>query len=307
MIDTILSLEKPLMLFFQNMRNNFLCSFAEIISFLGETVWSVIFIFFIYLCMDKRKGFALGAVTMTSHFVNGILKSIFRIPRPWVKYPDEIVPLRQSTATGYSFPSGHSSSAGSLYGSAYRLFSSRILRSLCIILIVLIPFSRIYLGVHWPLDVIFGLALGLAAASFAERFQALYDRSDLMRKINIFISPLVLICGLADAILIDCKILDKTLWKDLSAASAALTGVFLAGMLEKRYVSFKIPQKRLKALVLYIIDVALGSALTILWTGKIETMHYVLQMASYITLITWVIFICPLIYVKLGLYEREES
>lgn len=307
MIDAVLAFEKPIMLFFQNLRTGFLCTTAEVISFLGESVWTMILIFFVYLCIDKRKGFGLGATAMTAHYINGILKIIFRVPRPWVKYPGEIIPLRESTATGYSFPSGHSSIAGSLYYSLYRLFKNKAVRTFSVILLVLIPLSRIYLGVHWPLDVIFGLAVGILTASFVEKFVSIYDNPEKMKRISITAVPVLLVVGFTDAFLVDRGLLERVLWKDIAASSAAWAGVFLALMLEKKYVDFKIPGNFIKRVLLFALDVLLGCALTILWTDRIETMHYVIQTASYLALILWVVFICPLIYTKLGLYEKEES
>ncbi len=307
MIDAILAFEKPIMLFFQNLRVGFLCTTAEVISFLGESVWTMILIFFVYLCIDKRKGFGLGATTMSAHYINGILKIIFRVPRPWVKYPGEIIPLRESTATGYSFPSGHSSIAGSLYYSLYRLFKNRAVRAFSVILLVLIPLSRIYLGVHWPLDVVFGLAVGILTASFVEKFVSIYDNQEKLKRISVTAVPVLLVVGFIDAFLVDRGLLDRILWKDIAASSAAWAGVFLASMLEKKYVDFKIPEKRGKRVLLFALDVLLGCALTILWTDRIETLHYVIQTASYLALILWVVFICPLIYTKLGLYEKEGS
>lgn len=307
MIDAVLAFEKPIMLFFQNLRTGFLCTTAEVISFLGKSVWTMILIFFVYLCIDKRKGFGLGATAMTAHYINGILKIIFRVPRPWVKYPGEIIPLRESTATGYSFPSGHSSIAGSLYYSLYRLFKNKAVRTFSVILLVLIPLSRIYLGVHWPLDVIFGLAVGILTASFVEKFVSIYDNPEKMKRISITAVPVLLVVGFTDAFLVDRGLLERVLWKDIAASSAAWAGVFLASMLEKKYVDFKIPGNFIKRVLLFALDVLLGCALTILWTDRIETMHYVIQTASYLALILWVVFICPLIYTKLGLYEKEES
>ena len=72
-------------------------------------------------------------------------------------------------------------------------------------------------------------------------------------------------------------------------------------------MNFAVPEKKLKAVLLFVLDIAVGYALTLLWTGKIEVMHYTVQVVAYIVLILWAVFLCPMIYVRLGLYKREED
>lgn len=306
MIDSILEAEKPVMLFFQSLRVPFLSFLAEAVSFLGETAWTAGVILFVYFCIDKRKGFGLGAVSMTGHLLNNTFKVIFRIPRPWVKYPDDIIPLRQSTATGYSFPSGHSENAGSIYLGLYKTFrESRAMRILSVILLVLIPLSRIYLGVHWPLDVVFGLALGMFVGSFVNKFTALYDNSGLLRKTALIGTPVAVTIALADTILIDLGILDAILWKDLSTTFMAWGAIFLSAWLEKSYVSFKIQDGWIKKILSFALSFAIGYVITMLPLSSIGFMHYTFKRIGFFLLVLWEMFIWPLIGIKTGLFEKE--
>ena len=108
----------------------------------------------VFWCIDKWEGYYLLSVGLTGTVINQFLKLWFRIPRPWVKDPDfTIVESARAEATGYSFPSGHTQSAVGVFGSAARWNRQKAVRLICILLCVLVPLSRMYLGVHTPADV----------------------------------------------------------------------------------------------------------------------------------------------------------
>lgn len=85
---------------------------------------------------------------------NQFLKITCRVPRPWALDPDfAIVEAARAAATGYSFPSGHTQNAVGTFGAIALQTKQRWVRWACIALLLLVPFSRMYLGVHTPLDV----------------------------------------------------------------------------------------------------------------------------------------------------------
>lgn len=307
MIDKILTLEKPIMLFFQDIRIPALSFIAEALSFLGESTWAVALILFIYFVFDKKTGFALATVNMTAHVVNNTLKAVFRIPRPWVKFEGEIFPLRESTATGYSFPSGHSAGAGSLYYGLYKSYKNKAVRAACAALMVLIPLSRIYLGVHWPLDVVFGLLIGLIISSFIENFKSVYDNLSLFKKLAFILAPLLIVLALIDAVLIDTGVLDSTLYKDLASSFVGLGAVYLASYLERRYINFT-HTKKIGARILYFaLSFAVGYLITLFPFSKIKVMTRLFKTLGLLLLIVWEIYLWPLIGVKMGVYRKEEE
>ena len=126
---------------------------------------SVVFLFVavIFLwCIDKRKGYYFAVVGLGGTVLNQFLKLWFRVPRPWVL--DEnftIVEAAREGASGYSFPSGHSQSAVSTYSAIALLTKRRWLRALAIAITVIVPFTRMYLGVHTPADVLVASAIAL--------------------------------------------------------------------------------------------------------------------------------------------------
>lgn len=143
---------------------NALCDalFASITAFGEETLFLVVSMIALW-CVDKKKGYYLLFVGVLGNVVNQFLKLLFCVPRPWVRDPAfTIVERARTQATGYSFPSGHTQTAAGLYGGVARVTKNSLLRSLCIAFVALVGFSRMYLGVHTPADVLVSLAIGAA-------------------------------------------------------------------------------------------------------------------------------------------------
>ena len=129
-------------------------AFFSLVTHLGEETLFIVFGLLMFWCIDKWEGYYLLSVGLSGTVVNQFLKLWFRIPRPWVRDPHfTIVESARAEATGYSFPSGHTQSSVGIFGSLARWNRQRWLRVLCILLCVLVPLSRMYLGVHTPADV----------------------------------------------------------------------------------------------------------------------------------------------------------
>ena len=128
----------------------------------GEMVYMAVAIV-AFWCVSKGLGYYILTVGFAGTVLNQFLKITCRIPRPWVQDPDfTIVESAREAATGYSFPSGHTQNAFASFG-CLGMWSRRTLwRAVCAAVILLIAFSRMYLGVHTPLDVGVSLVSGLA-------------------------------------------------------------------------------------------------------------------------------------------------
>lgn len=137
-------------------------AFFSLITHLGEETLFILAGLALYWCVSKRQGIYLICVGFLGTAVNQLLKLLFRVPRPWVLDEDfRIVESARAKATGYSFPSGHTQSSVGVFGCLAHEAKRRWWRALCIALCVLVPFSRMYLGVHTPKDVLVSAALAL--------------------------------------------------------------------------------------------------------------------------------------------------
>lgn len=145
----------------ESIRNPFLDKFFSLITHLGEETIFLVFAIAMFWCVSKRYGYYVMTVGFVGTVLNQFLKLVFHIPRPWVKDPSfTVVESAIPEATGYSFPSGHTQSAVTVFGTSARMVKNIILRILFIVMVLLIGLSRMYLGVHTPADVIVSLVIG---------------------------------------------------------------------------------------------------------------------------------------------------
>lgn len=147
--------------FLAEIRNPFLNTVMQFITTFGEESLFILIALAFFWCIDKKRGYFLLFTGFSGIAINQILKMAFRIPRPWVLDPDfEIVSTAREQATGYSFPSGHTQVASTLYGGIARSSKTKWITAGGILLVLLIGFSRMYLGVHTPKDVLVSLVIG---------------------------------------------------------------------------------------------------------------------------------------------------
>jgi len=138
--------------------------FFSAITYIGdETVFLAVAILFFW-CINKREGYYILITGLIGTLINQFLKIICRIPRPWVRDPafkDRVISSAIEGAGGYSFPSGHTQNVAGTFGAVGLFARKNWLRITAVTVIVLVSFSRMYLGVHTPADV--GVSLLIAA------------------------------------------------------------------------------------------------------------------------------------------------
>ncbi len=148
--------------FLEGLRNSVLDALFSVITLCGEETVFMAVGMIIFWCVSKYQGYYLLCAGFLGTAVNQFLKMLFRVPRPWVKDPNfTIVETAKEAASGYSFPSGHTQTSVGLFGGVARWNKGKILRCIMIALCVLVPLSRMYLGVHTPADVCVSVGVAL--------------------------------------------------------------------------------------------------------------------------------------------------
>lgn len=221
--------------------------------------------FYCYWCADKRRGKAVLLSYFFAAAIMQIAKIFLRVPRPWV-LDDRIQPdpIAVDGATGYSCPSGHSQMAASL-GSAYAMTTRKKgWKWFYGISIGVVMFSRMYFGVHTPLDVLSGCALGVLVSWLILR------RPDAPERTNRIIRAMAVVCagGILCAAWMDLSgsVEFSMLYDTLKSCSLGL-GIGCGLLLEQEKVCFENRKGRqmqvilpgaLGALALYLPNHLLG-------------------------------------------------
>ncbi len=130
------------------------------ITYLGGEAVYIVLLSLYYWLINPRWGRQLGLILTLSIISNLLIKEALALPRPYVLNPELSTLVSQATGEGYRFPSGHAQGTATFWGMLACLHRQGWLWGLAIFMIISVSFSRIYLGVHLPIDVIGGIVLG---------------------------------------------------------------------------------------------------------------------------------------------------
>lgn len=160
-----LSPQIDFLVYLQNIRlshSDIFNKFFLSVTVFGEVWLPSLICAIVYWCFSTRNGMYLFSVYGTNVILAQLFKLIACVYRPWV-LDSKVKPIESALnfAKSYSFPSGHSGTASSVLGGvAFILSRYKILVCLLVLLTFTVGFSRMWLGVHTPQDVIVGLTLG---------------------------------------------------------------------------------------------------------------------------------------------------
>ena len=254
------------LLFLQNFRNsidNAWTPFMEWISYFG--IRGIILLpIFVYWCLDKRKGLFIFNAWKISQTFNTWAKLTACVYRPWIK-DARIIPAGDSirTATGYSFPSGHTMMATPIYGGLACITKNKAAKIFWIALILITGFSRNYLGVHTPQDVVVGLLLGALSIYVAQKILDYLDRKPEKFGLMMIIFALVGVLSLVyvtykpypmdyvdGKLLVDPSKMTRDAWGD----AGGMIPLAIAWYIEERWIKFSVTGlKNVKGIIIALI------------------------------------------------------
>lgn len=170
------------LVFLEGLRTPFFDTVFSLITRLGEETLFTVAALVIFWCVDKKKGYFLLFVGLLGTILNQFLKMLCCVPRPWLRREGfTVVESAREAATGYSFPSGHTQNITGTGLSVACFLKKHWQKALCVIAVLLVAFSRMYLGVHTPADVGVSLLIGTAIVLlFWPLFQKYQDRANFL-------------------------------------------------------------------------------------------------------------------------------
>ncbi len=285
----------------EKIRTPLLDDLMQFITYFGQEMVIIAVICTLYWCVDKRFAYLLGFNYFTAGLCVQVLKITFRVPRPWILDPDfHAVKSALPGATGYSFPSGHTQGATSLFFPLALRSQRKGMKILYVLAFILIGFSRMYLGCHTPKDVLVSMGLSMGIALIIWRFQSLLlDNNDHLTFIACLLAGLSLAVAAYALFLNGAGTIETTYAEDCCKAAGAGMGFALGWYIERRYLNFRAKCRGIFPGIARLF-VGLAAAFALKETaGLILGSSVLAKMAEYFILVLWVLIIYPYLFHKM--------
>lgn len=227
--------------FLRSLSSPWLDRLIRLITDVGSSSFYMAAVPVVYWCIDKALGLGLGISLAVSTVFNVTLKDIFRIPRPYVVWPQLGAPqFLLSTGTGWSFPSGHAQGSASFWTYMAAYLESRRLAWIGALIVVIVSFTRIYATVHYPADVFTGMVLGvmIALAYRAVETHATRDRGQIQCSARIINPVLVIAATAAPTLALAMSTIVDGLANDIADLLGFVLGAAVGRHLERVLIRF---------------------------------------------------------------------
>lgn len=297
-MDSILAWGLSVIVAIQQVRGPALDNFFRAVTLIGEQEFYLALLPLILWCVDYRNGLRLTLLFLASAYLNVDLKDWFCQPRPFDIDPA----VKLFSADGYGLPSFHAQSAVAMWGAAGAWVRRPWFSVSALVIVLLISFSRIYLGVHFPTDVLAGWGIGLAILAVyiaaSVRIQDRLAQSSLSTRLIIAVGiPVVL------------TLIHPT--KDTVAAMAAAAGIGAGMALAEGRLTFDagggLRQRALRFAAGIIVTLALYVGPRFVLPDAGSPYYLVFRFVNYGLIGAWLSFGAPWTFNRLGLAGRTET
>ncbi len=298
----------------------------RIFTFLGDEQFYLAAIPLVYWCLHKELGADLGVLLVFSSLFNGFLKSLIKHNRPFWENPK----LALSDATSFSTPSGHAQTSAALFGKLVSFLAGPGLRVLWAVffglLIVLVALSRVYLGVHFAGDVMWGIAVGLALVSLYNwlKPKLLPGLRRLPIGLHILfalVAAAVILGGESGLLVLPLGTgqrfpeLYLDAWgatlEDAATVAGLAAGLWIGLAVESRYVRFTVEGRWWQRVLRYVIGVAvllgIWMGLRAVFPAEPLMLGLGLRVLRYGLAMLWAILGWPWLFVRIRLGRRESG
>jgi membrane-associated phospholipid phosphatase len=293
----------------------------RLFSFLGAEEFYMLIVPLVFWCINRTLGVELAALLFASTTLNELAKGLLKLPRPFWIEPK----LALSTETSFGLPSGHALSAVVLWG-----YLATVLRGpwrwLCVLLVFLISLSRLYLGMHFPGDVLAGWALGLLVLGgflwLKPYLTSQLSAWSLGRHIlaAILVSAVVVVLYLVVAAIPAGQparfgdvfnIAHAQVYDAAGSVSGMILGGWIGLAIEERRVRFSTAgtfwQRALRLIIGLLILVTLRFGLKAILPEDTLALGLAFRTLRYALMVLWMALAWPWLFVRLGLAQRESS
>jgi len=285
-----------LLWFLEGLRSPLLDTIFQLITRFGEETILIIVFCMLFWCINKRMAYVTGVSFFLSSLAVQGLKIVFRVPRPWINDPTfSPVGGAINASTGYAFPSGHTQNAAALLGAIGVQLKQKGLKIILFTLIILVAFSRLYLGVHYLQDVMTSLLITFAIVLFAQK---VITSESVEKKGMLILSFFIILCAIAVILLsiylYHNEIVAPSHLRDSTRAAGAAIGFAMGMYVERMYIKFSpktknIPLQIAKFILGAVGMIAVQEGIRLIGTGL------VIDAIRYFFVVIWITILFPLI------------
>jgi membrane-associated phospholipid phosphatase len=246
-----------------------------------------------FWCVGIGLGVRLCIILLGSFYLNDVLKESFATLRPIVAYPDQVRMPAEAAITAQdgmggwqgAFPSGHAQHTVVFWAFVGLWLRRPAAWAAAIIMIALVSLSRIYLGVHWPIDILGGWLLGAAFIVAAILVPPLVERLAPRQRELLLIG--------AGALSIVLFLIDGSIFR--AKMLGFLSGALFSLVVQQRYLPFKVAGP----LVVQVAKIAIGLGGVFLLRSGLKLVLPAVVWAEwlrYVVLGVWIILGAPAIF-----------
>jgi membrane-associated phospholipid phosphatase len=320
-MDNLLQLELLLIASFQSL-GGWLVPIMKGLSFLGQEEFYLLVFPIVFWCMDTRLGIRMALILLASGYLNCSLKVLFHAPRPyWISSTIQYF----SSEPTFGFPSGHAQNAAALWGITAVSIKKKWAYISFGVVIIAIGLSRIYLGVHFPNQVLAGWLTGLLLLTLflyfekpaADKFEQLSFKTKVISIISLSLGLMVILYALIwsqRGFDVRSLILNPNLTElpdPLSSNDAFTFAGILMGLglgvtfFEQQFQKYIMPTQPGKMILRYLIGAAgillLWSILGSIFPRNNDLISYALRFLRYALIGLWIAYLAPYVYKKANL------
>jgi membrane-associated phospholipid phosphatase len=272
-----------------------LAPFFSGLTFLGQPEFYVLILPMLMWCVDVRMGVRVGIFLLVSSQLNTVLKDLFQQPRPVDFDPS----LQLAWFEGYGLPSGHAQLVVVFWGAIAAWAGRWWLWVASAILMVLVGFSRIYLGVHFPQDVVAGWVIGGISLVLYMAVQPGWEGR--LAKLELR-WQLLLAAGVPLVLLLTSP------GESVATAMGALAGAGVGFTLLRRYVGFSAAgplwQRFLRFLLGAAVVVSLYMAMKIILPAEGSWLYLAVRLSGFAVIGLWMTLGAPWVFKMVRLVPR---